>query len=245
MVVLDGNRGGRGGRHHHRARREARSGLSRGIHMQLKRWQKIALAAGLVVVPILSCGRRSLVLMAVTVNGNTTFSGATLVITANDDAKTSFEDVTLDQTPYRVGVYLPSDMSGMVMFKAEVDQNGCIVGTGTAVAAVSSGGTIGPIDVAITPMVPCTPITDGGSSGSGGAGGMTGAAGSGGKTGAGGASGVAGSGGMSGSGAAGTTGTAGAGGTSGPGGRGGAAGGRGGTTGAGGTGKGGTTGAAG
>ncbi len=175
--------------------------------MQLKGWQKIVLAAGLVAVPILSCGQRSLVLMEVTVSGNTTFSNATLAITANDDVKTDFPDVTLDQTPYKAGVYLPSDMTGMVTFKAEVDQSGCIVGTGTATADVSSGGTTGPVQVTITPMVPCTPITDGGSSGSAGTGGAAGTGGTGGLTGAagsGGKSGAAGSGGTSGtSGAAG------------------------------------------
>ena len=215
--------------------------------MQLKSWQKILLVAAIVVVPIVSCSQRSLVLMNVKVSGTATFSDATLVITANDDQKTTFAGIALDQTAYRAGVYLPSDMSGQVMFKAEVDEGNCIVGTGSAMADVSGGGTIGPIDLIITPMVPCVPISDGGQTGAGGAGGASGTAGhgGGGVGGVGGMTGSAGAGGMTGSaGAGGLTGSAGGGGRTGTAGNSGSAG-RGGTTGSagrGGTGGGGANG---
>ncbi len=221
--------------------------------MQLKSWQKILLAAAVAVVPILSCGRRSLVLMDVKVSGTTTFSDATLVIDANDDQKTTFDGVVLNQAGFRAGVYLPSDMTGTVTFKAEVDEGNCIVGTGTVTADVSAGGTTGPIDLIIDPMVPCTPLTDGG--GAGGGGGMTGSAGavgSGGRgaAGSGGTSGAAGSGGGSGSGGGGSGGSAGQAGRGGSGnaghggsggsGGGGISGGHGGSAGSGGPGGGGT-----
>ena len=181
--------------------------------MQLKSWQKILLAAAIVVVPIVSCSQRSLVLMDVTVGGTASFSDATLVITANDEQKTTFAGLALNQTAYRAGVYLPSDMTGQVMFKAEVDEGNCIVGTGTAVADVSGGGTTGPIALIITPMVPCVPITDGGQTGVGGTGGTSGTAGHGGGSGM---TGTAGSGGSSGNaGRGGTTGSAGRGGVGG------------------------------
>jgi hypothetical protein len=231
--------------------------------MQLKSWKKILLAAAIVVVPIVSCSQRSLVLMDVTVSGTSMFSDATLVVTANDDQKTTFAGVALNQTPYRAGVYLPSDMTGQVMFKAEVDEGNCIVGTGSAMLDVSGGGTMGPIDLIITPMVPCVPITDGGQTGGGGTGGTSGTAGHGGggsgATGSGGmtgSAGTSGSGGMTGSAGAGgmTAGSGGKNGTAGSGGSGGltgsaGAGGRTGTAGSGGSsgsaGRGGTTGSAG
>src|SRR5450755_3926500 len=175
MVVLDCGRGGRPRRNSRGGGGgQARSGLSRGFHMQLKSWQKILLAAAIVVVPIVSCSQRSLVLMNVKVSGTATFSDATLVITANDEQKTTFAGLALNQTAYRAGVYLPSDMTGQVMFKAEVDEGNCIVGTGTAVADVSGGGTTEPIALIITPMVPCVPITHGGQTGVGGTGGTSG-----------------------------------------------------------------------
>jgi len=182
--------------------------------MQLKSWQKILLAAAIVVVPIVSCSQRSLVLMDVTVSGTASFSDATLVITANDEQKTTFAGLALNQTAYRAGVYLPSDMTGQVMFKAEVDEGNCIVGTGTAVADVSGGGTTGPIALIITPMVPCVPITDGGQTGVGGTGGTSGTAGHGGGSGMTGSAGAGGGGmtGSAGAGGGGTTGSAGAGG---------------------------------
>lgn len=182
--------------------------------MQLKSWQKISLAAAIVIVPILSCGRRSLVLMNVTVAGNASFSDATLVITANGDEKTTFDGVALGQTAFRAGVYLPSDMNGAVTFKAEVDQANCLVGTGTVMADVSAGDTTGPIDLSITPMVPCIPITDGGTGGGGGSG--TAGVGGAGNSGSGGTAGTAGGAGRGGS--AGRAGNAGSGGRGGVGG---------------------------
>src|SRR5450432_4058143 len=203
--------------------------------MQLKSWQKILLAAAIVVVPIVSCSQRSLVLMDVTVSGTASFSDATLVITANDEQKTTFAGLALNQTAYRAGVYLPSDMTGQVMFKAEVDEGNCIVGTGTAVADVSGGGTTGPIALIITPMVPCVPITDGGQTGVGGTGGTSGTAGHGGGGGMTGSAGAGGGGmtGSAGAGGGGMTGTAGSGGMTGSAGSGGSSGnaGRGGITG--------------
>src|SRR5450432_2294288 len=182
--------------------------------MQLKSWQKILLAAAIVVVPIVSCSQRSLVLMDVTVSGTASFSDATLVITANDEQKTTFAGLALNQTAYRAGVYLPSDMTGQVMFKAEVDEGNCIVGTGTAVADVSGGGTTGPIALIITTMVPCVPITDGGQTGVGGTGGTSGTAGHGGGGGMTGSAGAGGGGmtGSAGAGGGGMRGSAGAGG---------------------------------
>ncbi len=215
-----------------------------------------------------SCSARSLVPMDVT--GSVEFTDVRLVITANAAATTTFAHVHLvTATAYRIGVYLPSDLSGTVDFDAEVDDGVCIRGKGsTKVTGVEGGHTSSVAQLVINPTRDCVPPSDGGTSGQAGAGGMTGAAGGsgiGGMTGAAAAGGVTGGAGTTG--AAGTSsaaGSTGAGGVAGAGaaGKGGVGGGaHGGTTGtagssgttgtagatgtAGTTGRGGTTGAAG
>src|SRR5262245_3618817 len=170
----------------------------------MKRLQKIGLAAAAVIVPALSCGQRSLVLLDV--KASTLFQdpaallSVQLQVTANHDLTTHFPRVRLQTSaPYRIGMYLPSDMTGTVTFDGQViDADGkCIIGIGSTVAdGVQSGETTAPIDLIINPTSGCIPIGDGGPSGSGGiggAGGMTGSAGAGGMTGAGGVTGSAGS----------------------------------------------------
>jgi hypothetical protein len=190
--------------------------------MQLKRWQKISLAAAIVVVPILSCERRSLLLVDVT--GNTT-GEITLVLTARtagDDLTTPFEKITLSETQaYKAGIYLPSDMTGDVTIDAEADEGDCIVGRGTAtVKGVSAGATTAPVALFVTAMA-CVPLTDGGGGGmlgTAGSGGGSGTAGNGGGVGSAGHDGGAGK--SGGSGSAGHTGTGGLSGDAGAGGAG-------------------------
>ena len=112
----------------------------------MKRWRTLALAAA-IIVPALSCGQRSLVL--IDVKASNTFTDPTvlldvrLVVTANRNVTTRFSPVRLQtERPYQIGMYLPSDMSGTVSFEATVDNGDCILGTGTAVATgVQSGET--------------------------------------------------------------------------------------------------------
>ncbi|HXU01191.1 MAG TPA: hypothetical protein VN903_09375, partial [Polyangia bacterium] len=150
----------------------------------MKRWQKIGLVAAAVIVPALSCGQRSLVLIDVRASSDftnpTVLLGVGMSLTANDDVTTRFSNVRLrTDGAFQIGMYLPSDMNGTVTFKASVDNGHCTLGMGTtSVTGVQSGETTKPIDLIIIPTPECTPITDGGA-------GMTGTAGTGGVTGAG------------------------------------------------------------
>jgi len=115
------------------------------LSRELKRWQAILLATGIVVLPILSCSQHSLVL--VTVNappGATAYSNVSLIITANGQETTTFNKASFTGGAYKAGVYLPSDMSGPVPFTAEVVQDGCQIATGGPVVSpdVSSGATV-------------------------------------------------------------------------------------------------------
>jgi hypothetical protein len=133
----------------------------------VKRWRALALAAA-IIVPALSCGQRSLVLLDV--KASNTFTDPTvlldvgLVITANRNVTTRFSPVRLQTArPYQIGMYLPSDMSGTVSFEAQVDNGDCILGTGTAVATdVQSGETSSVIELVINKTSECIPIGDGG-----------------------------------------------------------------------------------
>jgi hypothetical protein len=219
----------------------------------MKRWQKLGLWAAAVIVPALSCGQRSLVLLDV--KASTAFQDPNVLadvgisVTANRDVTTRFSHAhLLAGGTYQIGMYLPSDMTGTVTFVAEVDNGECVFATGMATATgVQAGETTKSIDLVVMPTAQCTPIHDGGAGASGTAG-MSGAAGVSGSAGAAG-TGTAGTGtaGSSGGIISGTAGSSGAGGMT--------AGiaGRGGTTGSGGVGgmtsgtagRGGTTGAAG
>ena len=231
--------------------------------MSLKRWQKIFVAAAAVVLPILSCSQRSLVIVTVmTPNGVTAFQGSVdLVIHAGNEEQARFDAIMFEGGQYKAGVYLPSDMSGDVSLKADVEQSNCIIATGNGTATGVQPGQSVPATVQLD-SVPCQPVDggaggttgqgrsagalgSGGMMGTGGTNGLGGATGQGGSTGAGGA---IGSGGKGGSGTGGsTTGSGGVNGTGGATGNGGATG-KGGVTGTGGiptTGSGGTTGAGG
>src|SRR5580692_1675028 len=178
MVVLDGRRCGGGGRNHLGRGGKARPVVPRRVHMSLRRWQAIVLAAAIVIVPILSCSQRSLVLVTVSAPQGVTYAGdVTLVIKANDEETTTFDQAVFTAGVYKAGVYLPSNMSGNVMISAEVDQANCKVATGSATAlGVSAGATVSTtVDLsAITG--PCTAVDGGaGSSGTGGGTGSGGA----------------------------------------------------------------------
>src|SRR5437764_1656047 len=151
-------------------------------------WNKIALAAAAVIVPALSCGQRSLVL--IDVKASTAFTNPSLLLSvqltliANRDVTTRFPQIRLGtDTPYRIGMYLPSDMTGTVTFDASIDNGSCTIGTGTVVANdVQSGETTAPLQLVIDPVAGgCIPIGDGGpdGSGSGGKGGGGGTSGAG------------------------------------------------------------------
>src|SRR5262249_21391526 len=108
-------------------------------------WNKIALAAAVVIVPALSCGQRSLVL--IDVKASPLFSDPSvllrvqLTLTANRDLTTRFPQIRLaTDMPYEIGMYLPSDMTGTVTFDGQIDNGVCKLGTGTTVAnGVQSG----------------------------------------------------------------------------------------------------------
>ena len=184
----------------------------------MKRWQKMVLAAAALAVPVMSCGQRSLVLLDVRAGGAFTDQSllldVRLTVTANDDVTTRYPRVHLQPTPpYRIGMYLPSEMSGRVTFAASVDNGDCVVGRGTAVVdGVESGETSHPIDLVIEPTGPCSGGDGGpGGSGHGGTTGTGGTPGTGGPAGPGpvGGAGTTGTGGVAGTG--GVTGTAGTG----------------------------------
>src|SRR6476660_7917825 len=127
--------------------------------MNMKRWQRIGLAAAAVLVPALSCGQRSLVLLDV--KASTLFADPSqllnvqLTLTANRDLTTRF---------HKIRLYLPSDMNGTVNFDAQIDNGDCIIGMGMATATgVQSGETSQAIQLLINPSSPaCIPIGDGG-----------------------------------------------------------------------------------
>src|SRR5262245_26078575 len=104
----------------------------------MKRWQKLVLGAAAAAVPVMSCGQRSLVLLDV--RSSSAFTNQSVLldvrlsVTANDDVTTRYPRVHLQPNPpYRIGMYLPSEMSGRVTFVASVDDGDCVVGTGTAI----------------------------------------------------------------------------------------------------------------
>src|SRR4051812_26925458 len=148
----------------------------------MKRWQKLGLLAAAVIVPALSCGQRSLVL--IDVKASTAFTDPSVLadvgiaVTANRDVTTRFSHAhLLAGGTYQIGMYLPSDMTGTVTFVAEVDNGDCVFATGMATATgVQSGETTKAIDLVVMPTSECTPIHDGGA-GSSGAAGMSGSAG--------------------------------------------------------------------
>jgi hypothetical protein len=192
----------------------------------------------------LSCSHRSLVLIDVT--GSEPFTGVRLTVTAGNTVTQTWSDASFDQTnAYKIGIYLPSDMSGTVGLVGRADDGTCVLGNGTASAMNVHEGDATPVPVrlVLAHATVCTPVPDGGGTGMGGSGGG-GAGGGGGATGAGGQGGSTGTGGGGGGGATGTggfggaTGAGGFGGATGTGGFGGAAGtgGFGGATGAGGIG---------
>jgi hypothetical protein len=134
----------------------------------------------MVIVPSLSCGQRSLVLVTVNApQGAAEYSDTLLVITANGQETITFEKASFTDGVYRAGVYLPSDMSGPVPFTAEVVLGGCQIATGGPVVSpdVSSGATVS-LAIDLTAKAgPCLPA-DGGAA-SGGTGGEKGSGGSG------------------------------------------------------------------
>src|SRR5689334_7658970 len=193
---------------------------------QRSSWKRVVLAAAAVVVPALSCGQRSLVLLDV--KASPLFSDQSvllqvqLTLTANRDVTTRYPQVRLStDVAYQIGMYLPSDMSGTVTFDATIDNHVCKLGTGTAIATnVQSGETTQAIQLIIDPVAGgCIPIGDAGPDGSGAGGNAGRGGGSGGIGGAGGSAGTSGAGGMTGAGgvtgAAGMSGSAGIGGAAG------------------------------
>jgi hypothetical protein len=104
----------------------------------MKRWQKMVLAAAALVVPVMSCGQRSLVLIDVRASSAFTDQNVLLdvrlSVTANDDLTTRYPRIHLQPNPpYQIGMYLPSDMSGRVTFEGRVENGDCVVGTGSTV----------------------------------------------------------------------------------------------------------------
>src|SRR6185312_1457276 len=178
MVVLGGRGGGGGGRNSlDRGDGEPRPAVSGRDFMSLKRWQKILEAAAVLVVPILSCSQRSLVIVTVMApQGVTGFGGPVdLVIHAGNSEQTRFDSIMFSDGQYKVGVYLSSDVTGDVTLKADVDQNDCVIATGTGTAAgVQPGDTIQ--STVQLDLVTCQPV-DGGAGGSTGTGGAVGSGG--------------------------------------------------------------------
>jgi hypothetical protein len=200
--------------------------------------------AVVVAAQALACrSPQGLVLLDVT--STVEFTDVRLTVRANDALEVSYDHVDLhEQTPFQIGVYLPSDVHGSITLKGEVREGDCLRGTGTQTAlGISSGKTSDVFGLVIAPGAAdlCMPGAGGhggevggaaGSSGPGGSGGQEPAAGGaggetspgqGGSPGEGGASGGGQGGGLGG----GTGGRAGRGGIGGRGGAGGVAGGAG------------------
>jgi hypothetical protein len=205
----------------------------------------VVLAAALSTIGA-ACERRALV--AIDVTGSVAFHDVMLTVVADGAVTKQFAHASLDPTNvFKIGVYLPSGITGTVDITAMVDDGTCVRGTGAAQASdVRAGEVTRPLALVIDPLGSCVPFSDGGRS-DGSLDGLTGAGGGGGSGAGGqGGSGTGGSGaggqGAGGQGAGGQGGTGGAGG-GGAGGRGGSGGGNGGSSGAGG--GGGSTGAGG
>ncbi|MFL5305910.1 MAG: hypothetical protein ACJ8F1_11895 [Polyangia bacterium] len=185
--------------------------------MSLKRFTNLCVLAAVAAFVIVSCGERSLVVMDVkSANGSIAFTDVTLLVRAGLQQQTRFDKIHFDSAKaYRAGVYLPSDISGMVTLTAEVDDpaQNCKVGIGSlAVSNVSPGNTVQGLTLIIQPLQPCVPIVDGGTTGDGGSPGTGGTRGSGGTQGAGGSNATGGRGGSLGTGGVGQGGTLGSGG---------------------------------
>jgi hypothetical protein len=192
------------------------------------------------VLLALSCGAtKGLVLLDVT--STVRFDDVRLTVRANDAIEVSYENVSLDeQTPLKLGLYLPADVHGTVTLTGEVHEGDCVRGRGTRTATgIVSGKTSEAFGLVIEPGAADSCSSGAGGGGEGGA--VSGAAGSeapggrgsepetggaGGAPGEGGSSGVAGDpgGGGGSAGASGTGGAVGSAGAGGRGGRGGAAG---------------------
>src|SRR5581483_2929076 len=158
------------------------------------RWKGLV-AAILLAAGLASCGDapRSLVYLQVT--GDQAYQDVTLTVTANRATEKTFDHVSFDQTvPASIGMYLPSSVSGTVMFVGVATGPGCLRGQGTAVLSGLQGGMTfsSPVPLTIRRVDGCGDggVGAGGGPSSGGTGGAgpagDGGAGAGGQTGAGG-----------------------------------------------------------
>ena len=186
---------------------------------------RVGAALGFVLAAsALSCSHRSLVLIDVT--GSELFSGVTVTVTAGNSVTQRWTGASFDQTnAFKIGIYLPSDMSGTVGLVGMADDGHCVLGNGTADAMNVHEGDATPVPVrlVLTRATGCTPVPDGGGTGMGGSSGG-GGGGGGGATGAGGGGGASGATGTGGGAGSIGTGTGGFGGATGAGGFGGATG---------------------
>lgn len=111
-----------------------------------------------------SCKSSPQSLVTIDVKSNQAFTGVTLTLLANDTIAKSFAGVNLDPTTaLRVGVYLPSAVTGDVPIAAAVEQGGCVVAQGTATALVTSGQVSAPVALTVIAIATCVPIPDAGS----------------------------------------------------------------------------------
>ena len=101
--------------------------------------RRLLVFAAAIAAIIAACGSRSLV--AIDVTGKQAFVDVTLIVTANGKVMKEFPHASFDMTNvYRIGVYLPSDMTGTVNLAATADDGTCVRGTGSAQALDVQGG---------------------------------------------------------------------------------------------------------
>src|SRR5262245_10268091 len=88
-------------------------------------------AAGVCALMAAACESRSLV--AVEVIGDALFDDVTLTVTANNQETKQFPHAVFGPgNVYRIGVYLPPDMTGTVRLDAAADDGQCVLGRGNA-----------------------------------------------------------------------------------------------------------------
>src|SRR5215471_4068559 len=103
--------------------------------------RRLAFLALVVIAGMLACGERSLV--AIDVSGDQKFTDVRLTIMADGSVMKEFPHATFDQTNvYRIGVYMPADVSGVVSLEGTADDGTCVKGRGTAQATGVQGGEI-------------------------------------------------------------------------------------------------------
>jgi len=134
-----------------------------------------ALATVVVLGAALSCDQDALVNLNIT--GDVVYSDVELRLYANGGAvQQSFPDATFGpSTIYKVGLYLPTGLTGTVTITADALRNKCIIGTKSiTLTDIRHGESVPPVSIQVASVATTCPLGAGGAGGAhatGGAGG--------------------------------------------------------------------------